>query len=160
MDPLLQFWALIIALISALVVFGGLVLLGLRIIRFLGLAPEGDLSDVEELRFEPRPPPVRHQPDGPAARATAAIQQRRWEACRTAHDVLNEARAIHAKVEDPAGHPRVGDLKPVLAEAEAAATAAEGAMHHDDPEQAVTRVAAELARVRAAAATVDALLKG
>ena len=74
MDPIaLQALAVIGAIVVALLVFGGLVLLGAMIVRWLRL-PQ-DLPD--GARYSPPAPPLSTTRDRAAAHATAELQARR-----------------------------------------------------------------------------------
>lgn len=146
-------------LVAGILLFIGLLLLGLRIIRLLGLTPtEADLPEI--LRYEPEPPAIRETLDPVAARTTAAIQAMRWQACRLAWQAVEEYRHLHQAVAKKEKHPRVAEALVQVKEAEAGAAAAEGAMRILPPELALTKVTAELERVRAARAAGEACFHG
>jgi hypothetical protein len=91
MDPAHAVLGVFAALCGALFVFAGLLLLGLRIVRWLRLQPtDADLP--EAIRYEPAPPAPRGPGPKEEAKAIASVQALRRQAHQQAHAVLDLVR--------------------------------------------------------------------
>ena len=128
------------AVVAALVLFAGLLHLGLSIVRRLKLPqdlPEGP-------HYEPPPPPVSEALTPAAARAVAAVQAQRRAMYARAHGAARAAAdcaeasliPLIATPGAPAPAAAQADLLRHAAEAKAAAEAAEAAMRGSDLAQA------------------------
>lgn len=158
------------AVIAGLVVFAGLVLAGVAIVRRLGLPP----GLPEGPNYEPPPPPVRDRPDRKAAQATAQAQarlQRLYDRARSAASASHECQEMLAlgtlggfdhlcialgvkRGLDDKARAAVDTIRREAAKAKAAAEAAEPAMRRATlaaPETVLVEVENEIDRQAAAA---------
>jgi hypothetical protein len=143
------------ALIGGLVIFAGLLLLGTRIVRWLGLVPERkDLP--EGPRFEPPPPPPVARPDRAAAGVVAAAQARLRSLYAEAHAVVSaglECQALHHQVVAAGQVSPFVEVVPVTercsATAVASATAVEKALSSFDQRLRTDRTAIGEAEITA-----------
>lgn len=156
MDPALQAYAAAAAVIVAMLIFAGLTLFGVRIVRWLSLPNE--LPD--ELRYAPPPPPPRAATPGGEAREIAARQGKlaalhgsARETARCYEAVAELQMAVSGTVAEPVVASAAARIGEAVAEADAAL-----AKGGDEAVAVIARArgAAEaaLAEARTAAATV------
>jgi hypothetical protein len=128
----LEIYAVMGAVAAALMVFGGALLAGSRLVRCLRL-PQ-DLPDGP--RFSPPPPPVLELPDRVRAAAVRATQELRQARFVRARQAWETAIAAHQVATD---HPAA---LPAAERAEAAAKAAEAAAQADHDTALLSAVSA------------------